>query len=487
LTAESLASLFGRDVKLDEAMRQIESDVKLFKSASRIIRETREFSSKIEELTERIRHTYQYVQERCDASPNRDSIEAKLEGFFKDMNSLKETMMKRVKNHVNEGDLTIKLTGVPDDLDVEDLGIDLITGDEDEEFEPGAGEEVSDLGGEEGEMGDEPAPELPAGDEEGEDHLSSDEVEEGHGMEDLDDDDVVEISESMLRSEIKRMRTARLVREGKMPVEDFGGGKDEGDAYLDGEVTTAENSCDEGVEEDEDADDLDEGYGMDEEDEDLDAEGLGTGAAKPIGQKSEAAVLKGRLQNEVRAYHAALSEFRTLVAEAKGAKSPKKAAAAKKAAAKAKAAKAKASETAKKVKEAAAKKAPAAKKVTKEGLENRGSAKVAEDRGNVESLRSKLNESNLFNAKLLASNKLLQNESLSAKQKTSAIERLDEAKTVREVKLVYESIAKALSGRRSLAEGAGRLVGSSSRTTTSGASLNESVETDRWAILAGIK
>ncbi len=107
----------------------------------------------------------------------------------------------------------------------------------------------------------------------------------------------------------------------------------------------------------------------------------------------------------------------------------------------------------------------------------------------MESLRAKLNEQNLFNAKLLATNKLLQNESLSAKQKGSAIERLDEAKNIREVKLVYESIVKALSSRRSLAEGAGKVIGSSSRASAPGSTLTESVspEGDRWARLAGIK
>jgi hypothetical protein len=172
------------------------------------------------------------------------------------------------------------------------------------------------------------------------------------------------------------------------------------------------------------------------------------------------------------------------MAEAKKAKDGKKKAAAsdkaKKEADKAKKSKKRMSEMYNKIKEASA-------KLQKEGLENRDPAPVAEDRSHVESLRNKLNESNLFNARLLAANKLLQNESLSAKQKKSAIERLDEAKTVREVKLVYESIAKALSSRRSLAEGAGKVVGSSSRTTAPGATLTESVEENRWARLAGIK
>jgi hypothetical protein len=112
------------------------------------------------------------------------------------------------------------------------------------------------------------------------------------------------------------------------------------------------------------------------------------------------------------------------------------------------------------------------------------SARVAESK-----LRNKLAETNLFNAKLVYSNKLLQNESLSRKQKAQIIERLDEAKTLREAKLVYESLVKAMAGTsRPLREGAERgVLGSSSRATRpASTTLNEGVETERWARLAGI-
>lgn len=491
LSVESLMDLFGSDKKLTEAMAQIGKEIKLLKSASKLIRETGGFHNKIEELIERIQDTYQYVQERLEGSPSKSEVETELEGFFKEMNSLKETTMKSVKDLMNEGDLTIKLTGVPDDLDVEDLGIDLITGDEDEAGEMGA---PGDEGGEDLDLsagGDAAGGEMP-------DMGGDDEEMEEMDLGEMSDDDVVEISESMLKSEIKRMREARLKREsavhpntatgGKIPVDDFGGGKDEGDPWLDGEVTTADTQ--ESPKLSEGDDDLDEVLALAE------ADMVGPGAAQnqeqghstaaqANDQKNEVASLKGQLQNEVTAYKVAVYNYQALMAEAKKSKDSKKKAAAadkaKKEADKAKKSKKRMSEMHQKIKEASQ------KKLQNEGLVNRDSAAVAEDRSHVESLRNKLNESNLFNAKLLATNKLLQNESLSAKQKTSAIERLDEAKTVREVKLVYESIAKALSSRRSLAEGTGKVVGSSSRTTAPGATLTESVESDRWSRLAGIK
>jgi hypothetical protein len=107
-------------------------------------------------------------------------------------------------------------------------------------------------------------------------------------------------------------------------------------------------------------------------------------------------------------------------------------------------------------------------------------------------LRTKLAETNLFNAKLLFTNKLLQNESLTKRQKAEVIERLDEARSEREVKLVYESLVKTLQGSSTnkLSESVERgVIGSSSRPTRSAASsnnLNEGIEADRWARLAGI-
>jgi len=110
---------------------------------------------------------------------------------------------------------------------------------------------------------------------------------------------------------------------------------------------------------------------------------------------------------------------------------------------------------------------------------------VAENRA----LKRKLSEMNLFNAKLLYVNKLMQNRNVSSKQQRAIVEALDSAKTVREAKLVYESLTRSLK-KRSLSEGSTgrRVLGSSSRPTRRGSSsVNESVQENRWAVLAGIK
>jgi hypothetical protein len=101
-------------------------------------------------------------------------------------------------------------------------------------------------------------------------------------------------------------------------------------------------------------------------------------------------------------------------------------------------------------------------------------------------LKKQLSEMNLFNAKLLYVNKLMQNRNVSSKQQRAIVEALDNAKTIREAKLVYESITRSLN-KKSLSEGKRRVLGSSSKPTRRGSStVNESTQTDRWAKLAGI-
>ena len=57
-------------------------------------------------------------------------------------------------------------------------------------------------------------------------------------------------------------------------------------------------------------------------------------------------------------------------------------------------------------------------------------------------LKGKINEVNLLNAKLLYSNKLFRNFSLNEGQKMKVIENFDRAHNLREVKLVYSTLAE---------------------------------------------
>ena len=117
-------------------------------------------------------------------------------------------------------------------------------------------------------------------------------------------------------------------------------------------------------------------------------------------------------------------------------------------------------------------------------------SKLREYETMTESMKSQLVEMNLFNAKLLYANKLMQNKNLTQKQQRAIVEALDNAKTLREAKLLYKSLTESLNkgSARSLQEGSTRTLGSSSRSTQSAQvrPTSSGVEVDRWAVLAGI-
>ena len=125
-------------------------------------------------------------------------------------------------------------------------------------------------------------------------------------------------------------------------------------------------------------------------------------------------------------------------------------------------------------------------------------ARIAERKARA--AKKELNESNLFNAKLLYVTKLMQQHDLNNKQQRAIIEAMDNAKTQREAKLLFTSLNESLNKRasqklaeakrarsKSLNENRSR-TGSSSRSLQSGqAPRGNGVELDRWAVLAGIK
>jgi hypothetical protein len=78
--------------------------------------------------------------------------------------------------------------------------------------------------------------------------------------------------------------------------------------------------------------------------------------------------------------------------------------------------------------------------------------KLTKYRGAVNTLREQLEELNLFNAKLLYVNKLLQNKQISESQKRSIVQALDEAKDLREAKVLYKSLTESFAQSESLIE-----------------------------------
>jgi len=132
------------------------------------------------------------------------------------------------------------------------------------------------------------------------------------------------------------------------------------------------------------------------------------------------------------------------------------------------------------------------KKALKESQDNRElRVQLNEYRSAVQALREQMSDLNLFNAKLLYVNKILQVKSVTPTQRRSIIEALDGAKTLRETKLLYESLTASLeTSNKTVNESAiSRFsAGGASRPTTStSVRISEAAEVDRWSLLAGIK
>jgi hypothetical protein len=74
---------------------------------------------------------------------------------------------------------------------------------------------------------------------------------------------------------------------------------------------------------------------------------------------------------------------------------------------------------------------------------------LTEHRKVIKYLKSKLNEVNLLNAKLLFTNKLFKTYNLNNNQKLRVVETFDRAKNTREIKLIYSTLAESFAGKTS--------------------------------------
>ena len=88
-------------------------------------------------------------------------------------------------------------------------------------------------------------------------------------------------------------------------------------------------------------------------------------------------------------------------------------------------------------------------------------------------LREKLNEVNLLNAKLLFTNKLFRGFGLNNNQKLSVVEQFDRTKNLREIKLVYATLAESFKRPSKLSESV--VKGSSSKPVASTKTANAEV------------
>lgn len=92
---------------------------------------------------------------------------------------------------------------------------------------------------------------------------------------------------------------------------------------------------------------------------------------------------------------------------------------------------------------------------------------LKEHRNVVKYLRSKLNEVNLLNAKLLFTNKLFRSYGLNNEQKLKVVETFDRARNLREVKLVFSTLSESFGNKPSKTQTIKESKGSASKAVAS--------------------
>lgn len=402
---------------------RLQEDIQRLVVADREEKLTKPFSTKLEEAISKLEDMYAYLRESYTGQ-DRDAIEVKLEKGYGLVNAVKESTMK-MRDLLNEEDLTVKINNLPDGVDPDAITIDVVA--DEAEGDPSAAPPAADPAA----AG---APPMPA--------MEGD-VAEG-------DDEVLEISEADLTAELSRLRglresdgTTPPATKGKGPgktIDNFGDGSSEGDAF---EHPDSEHK---GIDEA----DVSEGDEVSESDE-VKMESVRKRLARAAKRLSEARdtdredFARAMYKSAVKAYRGA----RESLAEKKNS-------------------------------------APAAQNAT-------GSKQLAEANAKLAQANKALAAEKLLNAKLIHANKLLRLEGLTKAQQAMVIDRLDEARNLREVRLISENIKAVLAGSKgSVNESATRRPsGSASRPSQSGATsaqpLTEGLETARWAQLAGLK
>ena len=113
----------------------------------------------------------------------------------------------------------------------------------------------------------------------------------------------------------------------------------------------------------------------------------------------------------------------------------------------------------------------------------------------IKSLQKTINEVNLLNAKLLFANKLFRAHNMTNEQKVKVIETLDRTKSVREVKLVFSTLAENFkytsssnkTAKKSISEGIASKVTKSTKPAAPKQVISESAQlSERFKKLAGI-
>lgn len=450
-------------IKLNDPISIATSIIDVVKQISRLqqttpsIKETKTFNRRINRLSNGLENIYGYVQNTVSNSELRSKVCEQLDKNFNELKQLREEMMKNKKQlredneqalevdtdtTQNDDKKTVSLNiDVPTDLAnqiVDALGdIEISLEDEDESAEE-ATEETTET---ETEESSEEAPEEATSEEETADdetvEIVDDEEENKEELQlngrQFSDDTIVEIDESVLQNELKRLRSVK-------------------EACSTGVVQGA-TTKDEVKKEDDEEILLDKAEASKKEsiERSLARESRIQRIAKLNGSRLQKEGAVAKQAKDAKRYAQIKASYLTEVKNF--------------------------NESVKRAKQLTG--------LLSETTNVRSNSDVK-----ASSTRTKLAETNLNNVKLQYANKLLSTQNISTVEKYKIVESLEAAKTVDEAKTIYESSVKSLTTKDKNKDVVSEGVGSASRISrSSGVSkqINEGIDVARWQLLAGIK
>lgn len=101
--------------KFESRLSNLNENVKKVLGAGKIVRKLPGYSKLVSEMVSDVEKLYQHLQESIGDAKSKVLYEEVLEKLYKDLNRLTEQNMKNKKS-LTEAELSLKLTGIPDEL-----------------------------------------------------------------------------------------------------------------------------------------------------------------------------------------------------------------------------------------------------------------------------------------------------------------------------------------------------------------------------------
>jgi len=129
LAANKLNNSNGFAEKMTNSFKKIEEDISVLYNASKILKESKAYFNHIDVLFDKVGNMYRQLKESNVDKKSRAVFEVKLDSYMtklqnlQESNKMRNTLAGRRLRKLTEEDVTLRLTGLPDEVDLEDMAL----------------------------------------------------------------------------------------------------------------------------------------------------------------------------------------------------------------------------------------------------------------------------------------------------------------------------------------------------------------------------